>query len=361
MASTTQNETTNLVIYAPGIHTGGGLALLRALLESQILRSCPNYLLLDARCLQELDIPDQAKLYQIEPSISGRLKAELYLKRVVGHKDTVICLHSLPPLFKLRGHVVCFLQNILHLGAFPLSGYPMKARLRLSFERFVGHALRSLVDTYIVQTESMKQRLLGWHRSDPRVVVCPFVSLSPDRHDVSQARPPEVDFIYVADGLPHKNHGNLLEAWMLLAERGIYPKLGLTLSSRDRRLAARIGEMCDKHQLNINNFGTLAHEDLYALYRTSRALIFPSFAESLGLPLIEAEQVGLPIVAAELDYVRDVCRPVETFDPASPRSIARAVGRFLSIDGECQRLHSPDSFLRTAMTHEALNPVECTH
>jgi len=47
------------------------------------------------------------------------------------------------------------------------------------------------------------------------------------------------------------------------------------------------------------------------------------------LPLVEAAACGLPVVAAELDYVRDVVTPLETFDPESPLSIARAVRRFL--------------------------------
>lgn len=66
-----------------------------------------------------------------------------------------------------------------------------------------------------------------------------------------------------------------------------------------------------------------------AVYSCARALIFPSFAESFGLPLLKAQSVGLPILAPELDYVRDVCEPVETFDPQSARSIARAVSRFV--------------------------------
>ena len=55
------------------------------------------------------------------------------------------------------------------------------------------------------------------------------------------------------------------------------------------------------------------------------------FFESFGLPLLEAKFLGLPILASELDYVRDVVEPTETFDPESPVSISRAVQRFLKI------------------------------
>jgi hypothetical protein len=37
-------------------------------------------------------------------------------------------------------------------------------------------------------------------------------------------------------------------------------------------------------------------------------------------------------MAPELDYVREVLDPKQTFDPESPVSIARAVKRFLGVD-----------------------------
>ena len=65
------------------------------------------------------------------------------------------------------------------------------------------------------------------------------------------------------------------------------------------------------------------------LYTSSGALIFPSKIESLGLPLAKAQRFGLPSLAPEVDFVCDVVCPMETFDPDSPVSIARAVRRFL--------------------------------
>jgi len=65
------------------------------------------------------------------------------------------------------------------------------------------------------------------------------------------------------------------------------------------------------------------------LLKTSGAVIYPSRFESFGLPLIEARLAGVPVLAGELDYVRDVLDPEESFDPESPLSIARAVKRFL--------------------------------
>ena len=107
------------------------------------------------------------------------------------------------------------------------------------------------------------------------------------------------------------------------------PSLALTLSSRDALLLDWIKQQIETHSLKITNLGQLPHDKLLSIYGKSTALIFPSISESFGLPLIEACQVGLPILASELDFVRDVCEPQQTFDPNSPNSIARAVRRFI--------------------------------
>jgi glycosyltransferase involved in cell wall biosynthesis len=78
-------------------------------------------------------------------------------------------------------------------------------------------------------------------------------------------------------------------------------------------------------------------------------MIFPSILESFGLPLVEASLMGLPIISSELDYVRDVCVPVQTFDPHSPVSIARAVKRFLCLPISTVELHTAEEFWRALL------------
>ncbi|WP_181184413.1 glycosyltransferase [Cupriavidus pinatubonensis] len=158
--------------------------------------------------------------------------------------------------------------------------------------------------------------------------------------------PIEWDFVYVADGQAHKNHLALLEAWRELALEGVKPRLALTLTSRDGHLINTVNAMRAECGANIHNIGQISHQEVLELYRCSRALIFPSQFESFGLPLVEAHELGLPILASELDYVRDVCSPEQTFDPNSPLSIVRAVKRFLDIPESMPAMYSPRDFLR---------------
>jgi len=345
MAHSTDAEQSRFILYAPGIHTGGGLALLTALLTSAEVDSPATILLLDARALAQGQHPGRAMTIPVQPSIAGRLKAERQLQRLARPGDTLLCLHSLPPLLPTRARTFCFVQNILHLGGHTLRAYPLKTRLRLQAERLIGRLFRSRVDTYLVQTRSMADRLRQWHGADPHIRIAPFMPPLADADVRGGAEAALTDFVYVADGLPHKNHRHLVAAWILLADAGIRPRLTLTLTQRDALLRDRILKLSREHQLNIELRGALPHHEVCALYRASRALIYPSYAESLGLPLLEAAQLGVPIIASERDYVRDVCRPTETFDPGSPRSIARAVRRFLSLEEAPQPLLTAQAFI----------------
>jgi len=105
--------------------------------------------------------------------------------------------------------------------------------------------------------------------------------------------------------------------------------------------------------LRIHTLGVLPHDQLLALYRESKALIYPSGFESFGLPLVEAKMAGLPVLAPELDYVRDIVNPVESFDPSSPISIARAVKRFLNEKHSTFKLVDAQSFLNHVASGDA--------
>jgi glycosyltransferase involved in cell wall biosynthesis len=118
----------------------------------------------------------------------------------------------------------------------------------------------------------------------------------------------------------------------------------LTLEAGEfaRSLAAVCAE-ADWRQ--VVNHGEVNGGAVSTLYAGMDALIYASTLEAFGLPLIEAKLAGLPVIAPELDYVRDVVVPDQTFDPGSPRSVARAVKRFLGLPGDHVQLLDPAEFV----------------
>ena len=82
---------------------------------------------------------------------------------------------------------------------------------------------------------------------------------------------------------------------------------------------------------NVENLGCIPRDEVLQRLGSVSALIFPSKAETFGIPLLEASALNCPIIASNLDYVWDVCEPDITFNPDSVRSITRAVKQFMGI------------------------------
>lgn len=116
-------------------------------------------------------------------------------------------------------------------------------------------------------------------------------------------------FLYPATPLIYKNHEVLLKALARILDKSI--DLGskiryhFTFNKGDHQQIDRFINKCG-FQDNIVYEGVLSYEQLLTLYKSAHALLFPSYIESLGLPLIEAASFGIPIIASDLPFAHDV-------------------------------------------------------
>jgi glycosyltransferase involved in cell wall biosynthesis len=341
-----KSTTGRLLIHAPGIHSGGGIHLLRALLKTTGLKVQTAQL--DSR-LENEPFVDVNSVYWIRPTIYRRICAEWNLRRIASVNDKVFCFHGLPPIFRVQGTVFILIQNRLLLSKDKLKGYPFRVKSRLQVERLWIRLLGRSSYTYVVQTPSMANLLRLALPNAKYINVLPFASS--DRHtSVCKPHDFDFDFFYPSSADHHKNHLLLLEAWKLLALEGFRPTLALTVDKKKYPdIASEIESLTKFHGLKIYNLGWLEQSAAIQVMNRSKAIIFPSFLESLGLPLIEAAHMNIPILAPELDYVRDVITPAETFDPTSPRSIARAVRRALDKPEPCVEILSTADFIKAVI------------
>lgn len=309
-----------VIIFAINVHQGGGAALLRELLAAP---NGPDLAFLDSRMPLSPMMAQGQRIIRVLPNVLQRLKAEVALSRTCRPKDLILCFGNLPPILPCSGDVYVYIQNRYLIAPRPLTGFSLKARARICLERWW---LRAFMrnSSVVVQTATMAQEVHDHLQRDCEILPFKAWSTTHDKHRVHLH-----DFIYVASGEPHKNHKCLVEAWDILAKKGLRPSLCLTLDeSTDARLLSWIRNRQADNGLQITNHKS-APEDMASMYGQSRAAIYPSLFESFGLPLLEAKEAGLPVLASERDYVRDVIEPNITFDPSSPLSIARAVMRHL--------------------------------
>lgn len=291
---------------------------------------------------------DRIVLKLVEPCVFNRFRSEMVLKDTVGVEDVVLSFGNLPPIFKLMGRTITFIQNRYLVDKISLDTFNLRTRLRISLERLWLSLCSKNTDLIVVQTPSMRDCILRSFGTS--AVVLPFCLIErPCRRSlqsISSKKEGKYDFIYVASGEPHKNHRQLVEAWTILASEGIFPVLCLTLNELYHcDLLEFISDKCKSYGLKIVNVGNITPSSINTLYQESKALIYPSTLESFGLPLVEARTSNLAVLASELDYVRDILDPEETFDPLSPKSIARAVKRFLGVLEKDLPMVDPKAFI----------------
>ena len=323
--------------------------MLNALLQA-LPENIKSVLSLDERMANPEGVANNVQIKRVRPSLVQRFIAEKWLVQSVASEDIVLCFGNLPPLFRLRGRTVVFVQNRYLIDHVQLHGFTFGVRMRLVMERLWLSKSMKNVDEFVVQTPTMKRLMEIKTRGRVPVSVLPFVAdprgYARSLSQMKDQKNIDYDFVYVASGEPHKNHRRLIDAWCLLAEEGLFPSLCLTLDDiRFPELCRLIDEMRYQYGVKVTNAGGLPHHDVLELYKKSMAGIYPSTFESFGLPLIEARQAGLPVLASELDYVRDVLDPEQTFDPESAVSIARAVKRFLGLQEEPLPLQDAARFI----------------
>lgn len=119
----------------------------------------------------------------------------------------------------------------------------------------------------------------------------------------------------------------MIEAWKILQDRGYNLKLHLTIDKKEEKLK-EIKTRYDLKELHIDNHGIISYDKVQNLYLQSKATVYPSRNESLGLGLIEAINSGCDIIGSDLPFVYNVCNPSEVFNQSSPMSIADAVERY---------------------------------
>ncbi|WP_443640342.1 glycosyltransferase [Candidatus Njordibacter sp. Uisw_039] len=318
-----------LFIFAPNVRSGGGLVLLKELFLRQPSKLVSKWFLAET-CGLEL----QSNISLFEAGFFGRLRAELSLYIESSQETIILAFHGSPTLLPVRGRQILYLQNLLLVSNISLAQYSYKTRLRLNIERCLLKKRWGAIHLFFVQTESMNSALINfadrYSLPKPRVIVLPFISShfhGPRRKNKDWLQGEKQIFFYPSFFHPHKNHLNLLKAWSVFVKSDSSEFLYLTITQSQLDYIISSNNSSDWN-VRVVALGEITHNEVLTILQNSKALVFPSAAESFGLPLLEAKQLNVPILASERDFVRDVCSPIETFDPESSLSILRALRRF---------------------------------
>ena len=316
------------------VNFGGAMSLLRYLVKELQKEGVDFYFLVDSRCGDEFK-----SLPKVEYRVASLSARKAFYKQ---HKDefsTVLCFGNVPPPIKMPVVVYTYFHNI-NLLKIPKI-FPWKRRLKDFIKQRVIDFYGKNTDIWIVQTENTKnelkrQLLIG----KKEVLVLPFYCLSDKLKESKIENDGRTDYALIGELSYPRGHGIILDVWKELHKRNYDFTLHLTVSHDNERQIAycnRVKEL-QLQGVKIINHGFVSFSELITIYKKSKAIVYPSLNESLGLCLIEAIEAGCDVLTADLPYSHAICQPTKTFDPQSVDSIVNAIIQFDAGGGACSEL-----------------------
>lgn len=133
-----------------------------------------------------------------------------------------------------------------------------------------------------------------------------------------------------------KNVDGLIQAYKAVSAK--MPDCGLVLVCSSKAVIGMAPEEVLR-DTRITVVCAVPRAELIALYNGASALVFPSFAEGFGLPIVEAMACGAPVVASDIPTIREVAGDAATLvNPLDTHGIAEAVYAILSNESYARRL-----------------------
>lgn len=135
-------------------------------------------------------------------------------------------------------------------------------------------------------------------------------------------------FIYPANFWPHKNHSLLLIGFMMARAQGLDRSLKLILTGSDLGKKEYLQRLIDSFGLtdSVVFVGFLADEIFKDVLINAKFMIYPSFFEGFGMPILEAMSSGVPVLCSDETSIPEVAGEAAVFfNPRKPKDIAEAI------------------------------------
>jgi len=136
----------------------------------------------------------------------------------------------------------------------------------------------------------------------------------------------EKQILYVGSINERKNLQGVLDAFEKLPDELNYKLIIVGNFSKLFKVSKKLQSSIHKAKNNKNIIfkGNLTSQELLYEYNRSCALLFPSFYEGFGLPILEAMACGTPVITSNLSSMSEICQDAALYvDPYNSDDIAK--------------------------------------
>jgi glycosyltransferase involved in cell wall biosynthesis len=256
----------------------------------------------------------------------------IYFDRFVAHK--LVAKYQVDEVLSLQNVVVPNIQvkQILYLHQ-PLPFVEKKYNINENFKfwvyqniisRMIFNSIRK-ADKVIVQTKWIRDAAMEKAnvKKEKFILKQPELNVSVKKLYAPNEKSYKL-FFYPASGLVYKNHEVIVNACKILKDKGISNyKVVFTLKGDENKHIRMLKQIVIEESLPIEFIGSIDIETVYEYY-SKTILIFPSYIETFGLPMLEAKIHKSPIIASDCAFSHEILdgyEKVEFFDPHNSNTL----------------------------------------
>ncbi len=297
------------LVYDVAADSGGAATVLQSFYEEFKKDTENEYIFV----LSVYELPETENIKVLNfPEVKKSMLHRLYFDHFVAHKlvkkykaDRVLSLQNIElPHTNVP-------QTVYEHNALPFSEYkfkPWEAFRPWYSQQILGRMMKKSIrraEKVLVQTNWMKEEIIrqcGIPADRVEVKFPPVKMLKTHPWKMDETCP---TFFYPAGPPAYKNHRTFLKACELLKEQGMEDyRVIWTVTGEENEGMKKLKAEAEEKQLPIEFIGPVPRTQLFEQYASS-VLVFPSYIETIGLPLLEARSVGTPILSADCLYARD--------------------------------------------------------
>lgn len=320
--------------------TGGGLTILTQFYQRAVEDMENQWFFVVGRPGAQMPDTSNIRVFRF-PEAKKNWGSRLYFDLVTAPKFAKA--HNIDKVISLQGSYlrgveceqVLYLQQALYFCDFPCS-LTMEPRIWIYKNILARMRAKDVkkADKLIVQIESTKKACAKRYGvpAEKFIVETPQCSV---KFTKTYEKQEKNSFFYPAGAYLFKNVDVLIEAARLLKAQGISNyEIILTLTGKESKVSAMWEQACRSEDLPVHFVGYVDFEKMGDYYAGS-VLLFPSFVESFGLPLLEAKTCGSPVIAADLGYAHDVLGDYPNasyFDPRDAGALVELMKKYIDSD-----------------------------
>lgn len=190
----------------------------------------------------------------------------------------------------------------------------------------------------IVNSAATRDELFAYAENrNVAIPPCAVAMLAPAKLPDSLPRRPleKPYFVVLGTVEPRKNHLLLLHLWrQLVAELGDSAPQLVVVGQRgwECEQVVDLLDRCVALQGHVTELPRCDDRELATWLAHAQALLFPSFIEGFGMPLVEALMLGVPVIASDLPVFREIAGDIPCYlDPLDGAAWQRAVLEYMSL------------------------------